>query len=172
MMELARVLDAIPVVTNAAERAVRFPSPAPYQRVHNLETEVLEMWVGSGWVTVLQLGTTTPALESLTVTDGTLAAPSVAFVGATGTGLYRTAGGNLALVHAGVLVGYFGAGGFVCFDAAIDNIVIQSGGTFTYSGGAAGFLVDLDGAGVQEVTYGANDSGGTGSRALVVPNTP
>lgn len=48
-MALADALDAIPVVTNAAERNARFPAPQTNQRVHNLATARIERWSGS-WV--------------------------------------------------------------------------------------------------------------------------
>jgi len=49
--DLARRIEAIPLVVSTTERGIFFPNPDLHQRVHNLETAAIERWNGSQWVT-------------------------------------------------------------------------------------------------------------------------
>lgn len=70
-MELARAIDAIPVVATTAERAGKYPNPAVNQRVHNLATGNIDRWNGTAWVST-PLATTDPLeVGALTVTGNT-----------------------------------------------------------------------------------------------------
>lgn len=49
MPNLAKEIDAIPVVLDAADRAAKFPSPATNQRVHNLDAAAIERFTSGAW---------------------------------------------------------------------------------------------------------------------------
>src|SRR3989440_3103619 len=54
-MNLAALLDAVPVVQSTSDRATRFPTPAVDQRVYNKGTSWIERWNGSVWVQEIPL---------------------------------------------------------------------------------------------------------------------
>lgn len=54
-MNLAALLDAVPVVQSSADRAVRFPTPATDQRVYNKTTGFIERWTGAAWAQEIPL---------------------------------------------------------------------------------------------------------------------
>ncbi len=49
-MQLAQLVDAIPTVQSAADRAARFPTPTTEQKVYNKGTRSIERWDGAAWV--------------------------------------------------------------------------------------------------------------------------
>lgn len=49
-MDVAKAIDAIPVVASATERGLLFPAPAMNQRVFNLTTNAVERWNGVTWI--------------------------------------------------------------------------------------------------------------------------
>lgn len=52
----ARLVDATPNVANATDRDARFPTPALYQKVFRIDTDVVELWTGAAWVTAIDGG--------------------------------------------------------------------------------------------------------------------
>jgi parallel beta-helix repeat protein len=49
MADLARLIDAIPIVGSAAERDTLFPAPQPNQRVHDVARDIIQRFTASGW---------------------------------------------------------------------------------------------------------------------------
>lgn len=162
-MNLARAIDAIPRVGSATERDALFPAPQPFQRVHRRDTGILEMWVGSAWQTVLQL-TPDGTVQDLTIADGGSVVPETDGDVELGSGARR-----FAHVHAVLLTVSTSAiiqvldveEGFTAADVGTPNLRVLGAMTFR----------DNAGSGLDEpVTVGPADSGGTGFRALRVPN--
>lgn len=120
-MNLAQLLDTIPVVQSTGDRGRRFPTPASDQRVHNKQTGDIERWTGSAWVVDFAGGgafvlTGTGSPESVvTAGPGTVylqtdGAGNNAWVKATGVGntgwaLLVVAGVTAATIYAASLVG-------------------------------------------------------------------
>lgn len=55
-VELATLMDGIPLVVSAAERDLRFPTPTKNQRVHNLGTGNIERYSDGQWVAAFEAG--------------------------------------------------------------------------------------------------------------------
>jgi hypothetical protein len=165
MPELAREIDAIPVVATTAERAGKYPTPSVNQRVHNLETGAIDRWNGSAWTST---PLTLPAsLAGMTFTapvliaNGSTSAPAIALAADTNTGWYSAGVGLLSLVINGTVVASFQAAtSSFLNNIAADSLTVEN-------------ITQLDGQFIlanETVDFGAADSAGTGYRVLRVPN--
>lgn len=135
----ARLIQGLPNVANAADRAARYPTPDTYQKVFRVDSYAVEMWDGSSWVEVIPGGIPVDLLWSGTGSPEGVVTAAVGSIylqtdGLDGATLWlKTSGvGNTGWVvlHANALTNIYNGTGSPegVVTAAVSSIYLQTDG--------------------------------------------
>lgn len=181
----------IPIVLTTAQRDEDFPAPLDNQRVQNLETAAIERWTGSAWVVDVNTGVggavedlapgtfganETPGpytfTDGLTVLNGLLMGSSATIPVPAGEWAASITGVPDTDTPANALAGFAIGTSVSAFNAtAISTGVTLSSTTTAGAPHPMTLVYSTLTLNALEVTFGANDSAGTGFRLLRVPNS-